>query len=62
MDSLERLTYIQKATSILKNRPIADRLLKTSKLSKKIRAEEIDFTAKRTIEKDQIHDLLKFLA
>ena len=38
---------------------LADRLLKTSKLSKRIRAEEIDFTTKRTIGKDQIHDLLK---
>ena len=38
---------------------LADRLLRTSKLSKRIRAEEIDFTAKRTIGKDQIHDLLK---
>jgi len=38
---------------------LADRLLKSSKLSKKIRAEEIDFTAKRSIDKSQIQDLLK---
>jgi len=55
-DFLDHLLFKEKEH---RKEQLAQRLLRTSKLSKKIRVEEIDFTAKRTITKSQVQDLLK---
>lgn len=56
IDFLDHLLHKEKEHRKLQ---LADRLLRSSKLPKKARAEEIDYTAKRSISKTQIQDLLK---